>query len=772
MRPLVHFTVAAALACVVAPLSAQQGGAITGVVTAAEPGAPLDGARVSVEGTLLVTLTSARGTYRLAGVPAGQRVLVVHGIRRQAERRPITLIAGETAQLDLALKEAVIELHEVVVTASREEEAKSGTPATIDAINREAIDQTRPHHPAELVSQVPGALVVDLGGEGSTMALRLPINYSPVYGYLEDGVPIRSTGFFNHNALYEINVPGADRVEVMKGPGSALYGSDAIGGVVNVLTRAPSAAPSAELFAEGGRFGYKRTLLSASNTWGRDGLRGDLNVTGYDGYREGTEQNRQGGTLRWDHLLGGSSRVKTVVAVSRINSPGDGGSDVDLADFERNPTTNYTPIAFRQVRAVRWSTAFEHLGEHTRLSITPYARYNRLELLPSWQLTYDPEVWDIQNYSLGLLVQGRRDLTSLRTSLTGGVDLDWSPGSHVSDSITPTQTGRTFASYARAARIYDYDVTFRGVSPYVQAELSPIARVRITGGVRYDHVGYGYDNQLGVLQTGNHRRPGSTSVWYDHLSPKLGVTFEASSSVSAFVSYRHAFRAPSEDQLFRQGSADQTVGLKPVRANSYEAGVRGRAAGRVTFEVSAYTMTVKDDILTFFNTADFSSQTSNAGRSRHRGIEVGAGLGLTRFLRLETAYSYSEHTYLHWVTATGTDYSGNEIEAAPSHVANTRLVLSPFRQHGSAAVEWQHVGGYFTDPENAHRYGGYDLLNLYLTAPVVGGFDLVGRLNNLGNTRYAVTASFNPFVPAAEQERFTPGLPRTFFLGGQYRWSR
>jgi outer membrane receptor protein involved in Fe transport len=622
------------------------------------------------------------------------------------------------------------------------------------------------------MSQVPGALVVDLGGEGSTMALRMPINYSPVYGYLEDGVPIRSTGFFNHNALYEINVPGAERVEVMKGPGSALYGSDAIGGVVNVMTRAPSAAPSVELFAEGGRFGYKRTLVSASNTWGSDGLRADLNVTGYSGYRDGTEQNRQGGTLRWDHLLSGSSRLKTVVAVSRINSPGDGGSDVSRSDFENNPTTNYTPIAFREVRAVRWSTAFEHLGENSRISVTPYARYNRLQLLPSWQLTYDPEVWDIQNYSLGLLVQGRRDFTALRTSVTGGVDLDWSPGTHVSDSITPTRTGPVFASYTRAARIYDYDVTFRGISPYVQAEFSPIERVRITAGLRYDRVGYAYDNKLGVLQTGNHRRPASTSLWYDHLSPKLGATLELSPALSAFASYRHAFRAPSEDQLFRQGSADQTVNLEPVRANSYEVGVRGRAGGRFTFEVSAYTMTVKDDILTFFNTVDFSSQTSNAGRTRHRGIEVGAGVGLASFLRLESAYSYGEHKYLQWVTATGTDYSGNEIESAPRHVANTRLVLSPLRKHGSAAVEWQHVGGYFTDPENAHRYGGYDLVSLYLTVPVVHGFDLVGRVNNLANTRYAVTASFNPFVPAAQQERFTPGLPRTFFLGAQYRWSR
>jgi outer membrane receptor protein involved in Fe transport len=381
-------------------------------------------------------------------------------------------------------------------------------------------------------------------------------------------------------------------------------------------------------------------------------------------------------------------------------------------------------------------------------------------------------VWDVKNYSLGVLLQGRHDIAPLETSVIGGVDLDWSPGSHVSDSITPTKHDAIFASYVRSARIYGYDVTFRGISPYLQAEFSPLPRVRVTAGLRYDHVGFDYDNRLDVVQTGNHRRPTSTGLWYDHLSPKLGATVAISPGVSAFVSYRHAFRAPSEGQLFRQGSALETVSLEPVRANSYEAGIRGHAAGRLSFEISAYTMTVKDDILTFFNTLDSTSQTSNAGRSRHRGIEVGAGLGLTSLLRLETAYTYRHHQYQEWVTATGDDYSGNEIESAPRHIANTGLVLSPFRGHGSAAAEWQHIGGYFTDPANAHRYGGHALFNLYVTAPVVHGFDLVGRVNNLSNTRYAVGTSFNPFVPAHLQERFTPGLPRTFFLGAQYRWSR
>lgn len=754
-----------------APLAAQGSGMIGGTVTDAGTGEPLEGIRVTIEGSLLVATSSAQGTWRLIAVPSGERVVVFSGIRRQAERRAVTIPVDGSVSVDVSLREIPIMVTELVVTATREEEKKSEIPATVDVVDRAAIDQTRPHHPAELMSQVPGALVVDLGGEGNTMALRQPINFKPVYAYLEDGIPIRSTGFFNHNALYEVNIPGAERVEVFKGPASALYGSDAIGGVVNVLTRAPSATPTAELFLEGGRYGYKRSLASASSTFGKDGLRADLNLTHYNGYRDGTEQERESANLRWDRSLGSSSRLKTVLAFSNIDSPGDGGSDVSRADYEHDPRTNYTPIAFRKVRAARWSTGLERITTASRVSVTGYARYDVLELLPSWQLTYDPEVWKIRNYSVGLLLQGRRDFAPLRTRITGGLDLELSPGAHQADSITPVRSGPAFTSFTRSGRIYDYDVTFRGISPYLQAELSPLPRVRVTGGLRYDRLGYDYSNPLGVLQTGNHRRPASTTVWYDHVSPKLGVAVELSPTVSAFASYRHSFRVPSENQLFRQGSAESTVDLEPVRANSYEAGVRARVADRLSVELSAYTMTVKDDILSFFNTVDFSSQTSNAGRTRHRGIEAGAALGLTDHARLEAAYTYARHEYLDWVTATGTDYSGNEIESAPRHIANTRFVLTPFSR-GSIALEWQHLGGYYTDPENAHRYDGHDLFNLYVTQPVVRGFDLVGRVNNVANTRYANRASFNPFVPASQQERFTPGLPRSFFIGAQYHWDK
>jgi outer membrane receptor protein involved in Fe transport len=747
-------------------------GSIRGRVLSAETGQGIEGARVAIEGTVLVRLSDARGRFTLDGVTAGARTLVVQAIQRTPARMVVTVAAGDTVAMVVSLSERAIALEELVVTATRDITQRDAVPASIGVIGRDVIATTRPHHPAELVRQVPGALVVDLGGEGNTMALRQPITYKPMYAYLEDGIPIRSTGFFNHNALYEVNVPNAERVEVFKGPASALYGSDAIGGVVNVLTRAPSPRPSVELFAEGGRFGYARTLASASAGSATDALRADLNVTRYSGYRNGTEQSRQSGTLRWDRTLSERSRLKTVFAYAHIDSPGDGGSEVSGADYRDDPRTNYTPIAFREVRAARLSTTLERRGVDGGFQVTAYGRYNSLDLLPSWQLTYDPEVWAVSNYSLGLLAQGRRTIPAIGSTLIGGVDLDVSPGQYRSDSIVPVQAAGIFSSYDRAGRLYDYDVTFIGVSPYLQAEVVPASGVHLSLGLRYDRLGYDYTNGLSALQTGPHRRPSSSTRWFDALSPKLGATWQATPAVNLFASWRQSFRVPSQDQLFRQGSALNTVDLEPVRAASWEGGVRLRPFAPVALELSAYRMDVVNDVLTFFNTTTFTRETSNAGHTRHQGIEAGLIVGLTTRVHVEGAYSYARHTYEEWVTSTSADYSGNEIESAPRHLANARLTLRPFGEVARATVEWQHLGGYYTDPSNDHRYEGYDLLNVYTTLPVVAGVEVTGRVNNLANTRHAVTASFNPFLPAALQDRFRPGLPRTFFLGAQYRWTR
>lgn len=101
-------------------------------------------------------------------------------------------------------------------------------------------DEEKPKLVGDIINRIPGVFWNDLGNEQHSMSIRQPISTNAVYQYLEDGIPIRPLGVFNHNALNENNMNAASGVEVVKGAASSLYGSNAVGGAVNFLTQRAS----------------------------------------------------------------------------------------------------------------------------------------------------------------------------------------------------------------------------------------------------------------------------------------------------------------------------------------------------------------------------------------------------------------------------------------------------------------------------------------------------------------------------------------------------
>jgi outer membrane receptor protein involved in Fe transport len=728
----------------------------------AEGGAPIDAARVLVRNTNLTATTQADGAFRIAGVPAGELELIVERIGYR--RASVRVGADQASALNIVLQPEAFALDEVVVSASREEQRRAETAATINTIDSEQIARVRPSHPAELLNRIPGVWVNVTGGEGHMTAIRQPKGTNPVYLFLENGVPTRATGFFNHNALYEVNLPQAERVEVVKGPMTALYGSDAIGGMINVMSRAPDDVRPLEASVEGGSFGFARALAAASHVTASGGIMAELNATRTDGWRDGTAYDRESGTLRWDHRFSPLSSARSMITFSRIDQSTAGSSALSEADYEAQPELNYTPISFRDVRAVRASVALEHIGGNTLVSVTPFARWNEMEMLPNWSLTYDPAISLTGHSSAGVLLKVRRDFVPLRARVIAGVDADYSPGTHREWRVALQREGAIFAAYERGDVVYDYDVTFWSGAPYAQFELSPIDHIRITAALRYDVLGYDYDNPLGELQTGSHRRPASTALQYEHLSPKLGIAVAPSAGVSMFAAYGHGFRAPSEGQLFRQGRALNSLALEPVKADNYEVGGSARF-GNARIEFAAYHMRKADDLVSFTHD-DGSTETVNAGSTTHRGVELGGALVLPAGLRVDGAFTWAEHTYDEWIARAGVDYSGNEMEDAPRRTGMLSLSWLPRASAGAyAAIEGQYVGRYWMDPANTRAYEGHMLVNVRGEVPVADRLAVFARVTNILDEHYAENAAFT----TARGAEYAPGMPRAFYLGVRTR---
>ena len=757
-----------ASAATAAAASAQ--GAIEGVARSAHDNTPLPGVAVVVEGTRLGALSDADGRFHISDVPAGTHTIVARRLGLDSLKRQVEISDGATTSVELALRESAAILEPVVVSATREAQRRGESSVTIDVLDADQIRDAHASHPAQLLDRLPGVHVSELSGEGHSMAIRQPITTKPMYLYLEDGVPTRATGFFNHNALYEVNLPQAGGVEVLKGPGTALYGSDAIAGVVNVLTEPPPATPEARLSLEGGTYGYERLLATAGTPFSDGGIRADLNLTRSQGWRDGSDYDRQSATVRWDSEGASGPTAHTVLTGTHVHQ-----HDVytlDQTDYDAESAVNRSPIAFRKVDALRFSSALEWDAGNSTVSLTPYARYDVLQLIPYWQLTYDPQIWDTKNYSAGLLAKYRRDFEPMRARFIGGVDLDYSPGSFTADQIITSTQGaeNIWASYQTGARQYDYDVTYRSVSPYIHAELAPTSRFKVNGGLRLDLAGYVYDTKLPPNEASDeqHRVPPSTTVNYRHLSPKLGATFDLGGGSSLYGSYRHGFRAPSQGQLFQQGSADNTVDLKPVTVDSYEMGVRGQGWGKLVYQLSAYDMIIHDDIINYVR-PDNQRVATNAGKTRHKGIEASIGAQLVSELRLDASYSIAHQEYVRWSPSSTVSYGGKLIDVAPRDLASVLLTYSPgFLHGGRVAFEWGHTGRYPADPANTHFYSGHELFNLHANYYVAPSIQIFARAINLADRRYAEIATYTPF----QGMQYNPGTPRTIYAGVSYDWQR
>ncbi len=674
-------------------------------------------------------------------------------------------------------------LPEVTVTGTREQSQIKQSAVSVGVIGQSSIEFTRPSHPQQILGQIPGVAIGVTNGEGHNTAIRQGFSTSPVYLFLEDGIPIRATGNFNHNALYELNLPSAGGVEVIRGIGTALYGSDAIGGTINVLTKTPSATARADGSVEIGGHGFGRVLGGLDS--GRsafDALRADVNITHTDGWRDRTAYDRQSLNLRWDREIDSQTLSKTILGYTKIDQQTGANSALPYVDYMNNPTKNLRADAYRKVEALRLSTEWMHdIGNGQMVTLVPYLRNNKMDLNGSYNFSGDARVEVTEVTSYGLMSKYRKDFSDAwRTRVIVGLDLDYSPSTRLENKIaltTSTSNGATNYAWTGAlgATIYDYSTVYQSAAPYTHLEVSPLSKLRVSLGVRYDTIQYTSNNNLaaGYVTSGSYYyyTPANASASFSRASPKLGVTYALSAADDVHASYHQGFRTPSESQLFRGGRAttqaealalaNAAAGLKPITADQYELGVRGQRQ-TWNYEAVAYQLTKKNDLLSQKDSTGYAVQTNN-GETTHRGVELALGAQFMPQFRADLAASYAKHKYAEWVTST-VNYSGKEIESAPRVLGNLRL---SWKAASTAMVQLEmvKVGAYFMDQLNTQRYNGYALYNLRSTVQLTRDLSMSAQLLNLTNQRYADSAS-----GTGTAALYAPGLPRTAYVGLNMRY--
>jgi TonB-linked SusC/RagA family outer membrane protein len=267
LRGLVTGATSLVLATGVAAIAAAQGGTLTGTVSAANNGGPLQEARVIVVGTSLFTSSGPDGKYLLRRVPAGTAELRVIRVGYQEQKKSVQIVEGQTATLDFTMSQSVVQLQEVVTTATGEQR-KVEVGNAVENLSISKLTETAPVRTLSdvLTARVPGVQVQQGTQTGSGQRIRVRgissvgLSNEPIF--IIDGARLSANngntafgnGGANFSRLGDISPEDIENIEIVKGPSAAtLYGTDAANGVIVITTKKGRAGTARwNVYGEGG----------------------------------------------------------------------------------------------------------------------------------------------------------------------------------------------------------------------------------------------------------------------------------------------------------------------------------------------------------------------------------------------------------------------------------------------------------------------------------------------------------------------------------------
>ncbi|MGA9116219.1 MAG: TonB-dependent receptor [Bacteroidota bacterium] len=630
---------AALLFLLLVPGSAAEAGAVRGTVTAAEDGHPLPGVNVTAAGTSRGTATGVQGTFFLGGLRPGRFSLSFSrlGYRRET-LEDVPVGEGDTTVVSVRLVPIPIQTEDVVVTASKREQSLLEVPLSVAVVDGSTLSLRNNLTLDEALRSVPGVNMTEY-----QVNIRGSSGYSRGAGsrvlMLVDGIPFL-TGDTRELNFETIPVGIVDRVEVVKGAGSALYGSSALGGVINVLTRPVGEEPRTAVRAYGGFYGEPSYNAW---TWGGgtrtfDGQSaehsfsaGDLGVLLYgsrqadDGYRQNDFRRRINGYLKTRYRFPDGDAATLTLNVMEQRR----GSFL----YWRDLAHALVPPEVQQGDAVR-STRFFLSGQYAGSAakgglFTVRAMWFRNR----WNDTIDTLVNDSRSDVMRAEAQWSFTLSSAHV-FTAGAE-GFLEG--VRSDLFGTRRGG-------------------GGAVYGQDEFRIGGDVRVSLGARYDL------QDLDSL-------PSSSQF-----NPKAGILWTVSGATAVRASFGRGFRAPSAAEAFittQAGGLDivPNPALRPERSYSYEVGVTHFVGEALQADLAAFQADLYDLIEPRFVPLGgrLKGQFNNVTRARVQGLEttLRAAAGGKRVL-VETSHTY----------AFGRDLTdGGVLKYRPRHVATASVLV-------------------------------------------------------------------------------------------------
>lgn len=709
--------------------------------------------RNGLNGTAQRTETTDIGEYTFNGVASGEYVLTASVNGLATGTRSVQVKSGtETTPADITLAVTTVEQNVTVFSASRVEELQQDTPLPVDVVTQQRIQRTGFENVGDVLSELPGIVTrsnSSFSGSSEEMIDGVP---SADVLVLQDGLPLVGARGINSGIidLGQQDIGRLDRIEVVRGAASALYGTDAVGGVINLITHEPTHPFEGGLRVSGGTLATFDGDLDLGTQWKKLSAFTDLEVHHINSYTLipddestiGANNQRYDGMLKLRYSFNPKASIGYTVNAYHDSAT---GKDTDTTGTATSGYDSATSNDSTQTHAL--------VGDFAPTSTT--AIQARL-----YEARYDSNSWS----------------NPLNTDNSAGPQFDYGnlyERYHRADATVSQQIGSwnflqggdewVQDSYRGLNRIVGNDdgqqITTNDV--WLQDRIQPWKRIIIDLGGRYDH----------------------HSLYGNHVVPKIGVVYKVNDHLTVRSSYGKGFRSPTIGELYylllHPEYGYQVIGnptLKPETSESYSVGAN--------YQVNRYSVGVtlyRNNLNRLINYIDAGFPPdeaaldallaqygippafgalpgietflyTNVDQAYTQGFNLNGSILLNRNLKVDGFYAYVD------------PYSVTDKQTLPEVSRNSGYLRTEYvsRRIGLIAnIRGNFFGKWLIDPSSGTHEQAYALWNLYVSKDITRGLQAYGAINNLANSRDSL---LNQNPPTYDRTDYG----RTFRIGMRY----
>ncbi|MEX5543034.1 TonB-dependent receptor domain-containing protein [Pseudomonas poae] len=617
----------------------------------------------------------------------------------------LALLLLPASDLLAASRDDALNLPDVVISANRQVQARNDSSAANTVFTRDDIDRLQPTSLTDLLKRVPGVQIAPTGGRGSLPGVYLRGTTSAQSLVLVDGQRI-ANATSGDSGLQYLNVDQIERVEVLRGSRSVIYGSDAMGGVIQVFTRRN---------AEQGLQPRLTLGVGSHQTWERS-----LGLSGGD---ERTRFN-----------LGASLDDTAGIDSTHASFPSDGDRDA-----YRNQSIS---LNLSHSFSDEWAAGFNLLDNRGKSEYdNSFGRYDVATSQSVGQKPYtDYTVSSASGYVDARLSEGWQSRLELGHSENRDTKRDT-----LSDDFSVFNTYRDSVNWQNDLTLDDrnslilggdwYEDRFHGSTTF-----SENSRWNRAAFVQHRFHGEWFSTELGLRRDQN-QQFGSQNSWSGTLSLPINPDNEL------LLSYSEGFRAPTFNDLYYPDTQYSNPNLLPETSKSYELQWRSQLTDQTSLEASLYRTDLSDAII-----LDSTSKPQNVASARINGVEA----------TLKQAFFGWQGN----LSVSIIDPRDRDTGHTLARRARRTLSLDLDRQFDTLGLgaSWQAISNSYDAQDNQNRLGGYALLGLRSRWAVTREVSVSLNVDNLLDRQYArARYSFNAADFSNNQDYREEG--RTWRLG-------